>query len=104
MIGASQAFLDALRPLDKIASCDATVLVEGETGTGKELVARAVHYGSKRRDGPFIPVNCGALPDSLLENELFGHARGAYTDARSQKATWEAMSNHYPFRLEHRRK
>jgi two-component system response regulator GlrR len=85
MIGGSQAFLEALRSLDKIASCDATVLVEGETGTGKELVARAVHYGSDRRDGPFIPVNCGALPDTLLENELFGHARGAYTDARSRK-------------------
>lgn len=85
MIGRSDAFLEVVRYLDKTASCRATLLIEGETGTGKDLVARTVHYGSERRDHPFIPVNCGALPDSLLENELFGHARGAYTDARSDQ-------------------
>jgi DNA-binding NtrC family response regulator len=59
------------------------VVIEGETGTGKEVAARSIHYEGGRRDYPFIPVNCGALPDSLIENELFGHRRGAYTDARS---------------------
>ncbi|RNF86185.1 sigma 54-interacting transcriptional regulator [Montanilutibacter psychrotolerans] len=85
MIGRSPAFVRALERLEKIAACDATVLIEGETGTGKELVARAIHYQGLRREQAFIPVNCGALPDSLLENELFGHARGAYTDARSDQ-------------------
>jgi DNA-binding NtrC family response regulator len=82
LVGASPAFLGALRTIKKIARCDAPALIEGETGTGKELAARAIHYLGARRDHPFIPVNCGALPDQLLENELFGHERGAYTDAR----------------------
>ena len=68
--------------IEKIGRCDAPVLIEGETGTGKELAARAIHSGSARCGGPFIPVNCGAIPDSLIENELFGHKRGAYTDAQ----------------------
>ncbi len=85
MIGRSPAFQSALARLDRIAACDAGVLLEGETGTGKELVAREIHYRSERRERPFIPVNCGALPDALLENELFGHARGAYTDARTEQ-------------------
>ena len=83
MIGRSAAFLHALALIQRIARCDAAVLIEGETGTGKELAARAVHYQGTRQDAPFIPVNCGALPDHLLENELFGHKRGAYTDART---------------------
>jgi DNA-binding NtrC family response regulator len=82
LVGASPAFLSAMRTIKKIAGCDAPALVEGETGTGKELAARAIHYLGARRDHPFIPVNCGALPDQLLENELFGHERGAFTDAR----------------------
>jgi DNA-binding NtrC family response regulator len=86
LIGQSPAFTGALRLIGKFARCDATVLVQGETGTGKELAARAIHYLSKRRGFPFIPVNCGALPDSLVENELFGHVRGAYTDARDSQS------------------
>jgi DNA-binding NtrC family response regulator len=66
-----------------IADSDVTCLILGETGTGKELFARAIHYLSARRHKPFVPVNCGAIPDLLIENELFGHARGAYTDASS---------------------
>jgi DNA-binding NtrC family response regulator len=83
MIGQSASFLKAIRLLAKFAACDVPVVIEGETGTGKEVAARAVHYEGARRDGPFIPVNCGALPDTLIENELFGHRRGAFTDARA---------------------
>ncbi len=83
MIGQSPMFLEMLQHIEKITRCDVPVLIEGETGTGKELVARAIHYGSSRRENPFIPVNCGAIPDTLVENELFGHKRGAYTDAQS---------------------
>jgi two-component system response regulator GlrR len=81
LIGQSPLFLEVLRMVRRIAATDATALIEGETGTGKELVARAIHYQGARRDLPFIPVNCGALPESLVENELFGHKRGAFTDA-----------------------
>jgi transcriptional regulator with PAS, ATPase and Fis domain len=69
-----------------IAETDATCLLTGETGTGKELFARAIHYLSSRKHGPFVPVNCGAIPDHLFENELFGHRRGAYTDAQSNES------------------
>jgi len=81
LIGQSEVFLKLLARIKKIAQCDAPALLEGQTGTGKELAAHAIHYLSERRDYPFIPVNCGALPDNLIENELFGHAKGAYTDA-----------------------
>jgi two-component system response regulator GlrR len=81
LIGTSESFLRVIRKLPRLAGSDATVLITGETGTGKELVAHAIHAGSPRRGQPFIPVNCGALPEDLVENELFGHARGAYTGA-----------------------
>jgi DNA-binding NtrC family response regulator len=85
LVGNSPALLHVLELTKRFAGCNATVLLQGETGTGKELVARAIHYLGARRDFPFIPVNCGALPDSLVERELFGHARGAFTDARDAK-------------------
>jgi two-component system, NtrC family, response regulator GlrR len=81
LIGESPAFTAQAQKLPAIAACDAGVLILGETGTGKELFARAVHYLSRRRDQPFVPVNCGALPLELVENELFGHERAAYTGA-----------------------
>lgn len=84
-IGESVAFREMLTILARVAHYDSTVLISGETGSGKEMAARAIHYQGQRRDRPFIPVNCGALPDHLVENELFGHARGAYTDARESQ-------------------
>jgi two-component system, NtrC family, response regulator GlrR len=86
LVGRAQAFLRALALVERYSACDATVLIEGETGTGKELAARAIHYLGGRRDRPFVPVNCGSLPDPLAENELFGHERGAYTDARDARS------------------
>ncbi len=85
LLGHSPAFLKTLRLVNQSSKYDSAVLIEGETGTGKELVARAVHYLGQRSNGPFIPVNCGAIPDSLFENEIFGHKRGAYTDANQDQ-------------------
>jgi DNA-binding NtrC family response regulator len=82
MLGQSSAFRAARAQLQRYAGCGAQVLIEGETGTGKELAAREIHYASARREKPFVPVNCGAMQDSLIENELFGHYRGAFTDAK----------------------
>src|SRR5882672_1948670 len=86
MIGRSLAFRIADALIDKISAYEAPVLIEGETGTGKELAARAIHYRGTRAGRPFVPVNCGALPDALVENELFGHRRGAFTDARESQS------------------
>ena len=86
LVGRAPSFLCVLRLIEKFSACDATVSIHGETGTGKELAARAIHYLGARRSRPFIPVNCGALPDSLIENEFFGHVRGAYTDARESQS------------------
>ena len=82
MVSQSPAFRSVRALLLRYARSDAQVLIEGETGTGKELAAREIHYSSPRRDQPFVPVNCGAMQDGLIENELFGHSKGAFTDAR----------------------
>jgi len=83
LLGSSAQFAHVLAQIRRIAKFDVTVLIGGETGTGKELGARAVHYLSARAEQPFIPVNCGALAESLVESELFGHERGAFTDAKN---------------------
>ena len=86
IIGKSRAIQNVLDMIHKIAQSDAsTVLIQGESGTGKELVARAVHMNSARADKPFMAINCAALPENLLESELLGHERGAFTDAKAQK-------------------
>jgi len=81
LVGSSPAMRDLFARLHRLAFSEASVLVQGETGTGKELVARAVHDASPRAGGPFVIVDCGAIPESLLEGELFGHAKGAFTGA-----------------------
>jgi two-component system response regulator AtoC len=85
MIGGSEPMTTIFRTIEKVAAFSTTVLIRGESGTGKELVARALHDRSDRKGRPFVPVNCGAIPEQLLESELFGHMRGAFTDARSDK-------------------
>ena len=86
IIGESPAFLDKVWCVPRFARCDAPVLISGESGTGKEIFARALHYLSPRAERPFVPVNCGALPENLVESEIFGHKRGAFTGAASDQA------------------
>jgi DNA-binding NtrC family response regulator len=82
LIGSSTQFQQVRKQIQKIASVDVAAFISGETGSGKELAVRAIHYLSARSDQPFVPVNCGALPETLIESELFGHERGAFTDAK----------------------
>jgi two-component system, NtrC family, response regulator GlrR len=86
IVGESPAFLAQLEKLPRFAASKATVLISGESGTGKEVFARALHYLSPRAGGPFVPVNCGALPEQLVESEIFGHKRGAFTGALADQA------------------
>ncbi len=85
LVGADPAFHRVIETIPRLAASDATVVITGETGTGKELCARAIHHLGRRRSFPFIPVDCGAFPEQLLENELFGHSRGAFTDAHGDQ-------------------
>jgi transcriptional regulator with GAF, ATPase, and Fis domain len=90
IIGNSPALAKVFKVLGKVAPTDSTVLVTGESGTGKELLVRALHHNSERRDMPFVPINCGAIPRELLESELFGHEKGAFTHAiRSRPGRFE---------------
>jgi DNA-binding NtrC family response regulator len=92
LAGRAPAFLRSLEQLPRLGQCDGPVLITGETGTGKELCARALHHLSRRRANPFVAVDCGAYPDHLFENELFGHARGAYTDAHAEQKGLAALA------------
>jgi DNA-binding NtrC family response regulator len=94
LIGRHPAFLRAVEKVRLFASTEAPVLISGETGTGKELFAHAIHSLSGRRHGPFIPADCSSLPESLAENELFGHRRGAFTDAHADQRGLVGMAEH----------
>ncbi|KAA0895446.1 sigma-54-dependent transcriptional regulator [Oryzomonas rubra] len=94
IIGSSPAMTLVFERMTRIVKTDSTVLISGESGTGKELVARALHYNGNRRDKPFIAVNCSAIPETLLESELFGHVRGAFTGAIKDKAGKFEAANH----------
>jgi formate hydrogenlyase transcriptional activator len=85
VIGANFGLKDAMQKVQQVASLGSPVLLLGETGTGKDVIANAIHYSSTRSDGPFVSVNCGAIPDTLIDSELFGHEKGAFTGALSQK-------------------
>ena len=93
IVGQSPALLDALEKVNRVAKTDATVLITGETGTGKELIARAIHSASQRRDKPLIKVNCAALPAGLVESELFGHEKGAFSGAISRRVGRFELAN-----------
>ncbi|MCI0695458.1 sigma-54-dependent Fis family transcriptional regulator [candidate division KSB1 bacterium] len=85
LLGKSKKFIELLQAVEAAALCDVRVLLEGQSGTGKELIARAIHQISARRDGPFVAIDCGAIPANLLESELFGHVKGAFTGAASDR-------------------
>src|SRR6266704_3301458 len=85
IVGNSAPMQEVFKMVERTADTDSTILLLGESGTGKELVARALHYNSRRQFAPFVPINCSALPENLLESELFGHRRGAFTGAINDK-------------------
>src|SRR5579885_2873391 len=93
MIGSSKGIVEIYKTISRVAPTDATVLIEGETGTGKELISRMIHRNSKRAQQPFVPVDCGSIAPSLLESELFGTLKGAYTGAdRDRMGVFEAAN------------
>jgi len=93
IVGKSKKIREIYAIIEKVAKNDATILISGESGTGKELIARAIHFNSARSQKPFIPINCAAIPENLLESELFGHEKGAFTDAASQKLGMFELAN-----------
>lgn len=93
IVGKSKKIREIFGIIEKVLKTDATVLISGESGTGKELIARAIHFNSQREQKPFIPINCASIPDSLLESELFGHEKGAFTDATNQKLGMFELAN-----------
>ncbi len=94
IVGVNEKMLELFRLVEKVANTNSTVLITGESGTGKELIARALHYNSDRRDHPLVSVNCGAIPETLLEDELFGHVKGAFTGAiRDRLGRFEQANN-----------
>jgi len=93
LVGKSKKMKEVFNLISMVAGSDSTVLVQGETGTGKEIVAKAIHFSSHRKEGPFVPVNCAAFPETLLESELFGHEKGAYTGAIARKKGTFELAN-----------
>lgn len=93
IVGKSEVMQNVYEMMEKVAPTDSTILIYGESGTGKELVARAIHYHSPRKDKPFVAINCGGLPEGLLESELFGHVKGAFTGAISDKVGLFRVAN-----------
>ncbi|HEX9640855.1 MAG TPA: sigma-54 dependent transcriptional regulator, partial [Candidatus Krumholzibacteria bacterium] len=100
MIGKCDGILKVFRLVERVSASDATILIHGESGTGKELIARAIHDQSHRADGPFVSINCGALPESLLESELFGHVKGSFTGAIRDKDGLFKVANGGTFLLD----
>ncbi len=94
LVGSSTSMQDIYRLIGVVAQKTSTILIEGETGTGKELIARAIHYNGPRRDQPLVSVNCGAIPSNLLEDELFGHVKGAFTNAHQHRIGRFEQANH----------
>lgn len=93
ILGTSSKMNSIFQMMEKIARVDGTVLITGESGTGKELTARAIHFNSQRKDDPFVVVNCGAVPKDLIESEFFGHTKGAFTDAKTEKTGKFELAN-----------
>src|SRR5437879_9548521 len=101
IIGSSPALKQVLELVETVASSDSTVLLLGDTGTGKELIARAIHDNSRRKDRTFVKLNCAAIPTGLLESELFGHEKGAFTGAISQRVGRMELADHGRLFLDH---